>query len=88
MPEPIADRSEYGEVEASIGEEIQEYGRLISRYGEVKTIGELRLWRDEFPDDDIDADEYYDAVLGRVRELKKIADRLEKLANDMKHCIY
>ena len=88
MPEPIADRSEYGEVEASIGEEIQEYGRRISRYGEVKTIRELIQCRDESSDDDIDADDYYDAVLRRVRELKKIADRLEKLASDMKHEIY
>ena len=88
MSEPIADRSEYGEVEASIGEEIQEYGRRISRYGEVKTIRELIQCRDESSDDDIDADEYYDAVLSRVRELKKIAGRLEKLANDMKHCVY
>ena len=88
MPEPIADRSEYGDAEASIGEEIQEYGRRISRYGEVKTIRELIQCRDESSDDDIDADEYYDAVLRRVRELKNIAERLEKLADDMKHVIY
>lgn len=85
MSEPIAEKYELAEIEASIGDEIQEYGRQISLYGDPHTIAKLRDMRDEANATDDDVENHYNAVLKRVRELKQIADRLERIAYCLKH---
>ena len=84
MTEPIAERYELHEKEAAIGDEIEEYGRRIARYGSCKTIKQLRDDRDAADDDDIEADAHYETVLRRVRRLKEICDYLERAAKQMK----